>query len=190
MLFNRRRRAAWEFEVAVHYLLHDAKELVSLMKEMNADKWPGFIDDILNGARPYEEATAVVGIFLQQSFRNLDQVQRGAIIAAVASNNLTKPPNLLRIMGQVCCHLYLAERDGKVRDKLWTGWLSDLTKTLIETGELTQDQCRTYVLTLANQYREASARKIMSAANEAEHLIRQLARKLGHEDKAEISRAS
>jgi hypothetical protein len=59
MLFNRRRRAAWEFEVAVHYLLHDAKELVSLMKEMNADKWPGFIDDILNGARPYEEATAV-----------------------------------------------------------------------------------------------------------------------------------
>jgi hypothetical protein len=136
------------------------------MKEMYADKWPGFIDDILNGARPYEVGTAVVGIFLQQSFRNLDQAQRGAIIAAVASNNLTKPPNLLRIMGQVCCHLYLAERDGKVRE-LWTGWLSDLTKTLIETGELTQDQCRTYVLTLANQYREASARKIISATNAA-----------------------
>ena len=85
MLFNRRRRAAWEFEVAVHYLLHDAKELVSLMKEMNADKWPGFIDDILNGARPYEEATAVVGIFLQQSFRNLDQAQRGGFHLNFAS---------------------------------------------------------------------------------------------------------
>jgi hypothetical protein len=165
MLFNRRRRAAWEFEVAVHYLLHDAKELVSLMKEMNADKWPGFIDDILNGARPYEEATAVVDILLQQSFRNLDQAQRGAVIAAVASNNLTKPPNLLRIMGQVCCHLYLAERDGKVREKLWTVWMNDLSKVLIETDELTRDQCITYLITLANQYREASARKIISTAN-------------------------
>jgi hypothetical protein len=153
MLFNRRRRAAWEFEVAVHYLLHGAKDLVSLMKQMYSDKWPGFVDDILNGARPYEQATAVVGIFLQQSFRNLDQAKRGAVIAAVASNNLTNSPNLLRIMGQVCCHLYLAKRDGKVREKLWTGWLTDLSKTLTETGELTQDQCSTYLLTLANQYR-------------------------------------
>jgi hypothetical protein len=95
MLFNRRKRAAWEFEVAVHYLLHDAKELVSLMKEMYADKWPGFIDDILNGARPYEIATAVVGIFLQQSFRNW-------IKRSVARSLRLLPATIWRNR-QICC---------------------------------------------------------------------------------------
>ena len=156
-IFNPRKRAASrEFEVAIRYLLHDAENLVPLMKQMYRDKWPGFIDDILNGARPYEEATAVIGIFLQQSFRNhQDEAQRDAVIAAVAHNNLTNPPNLLRIIGQVSYFLYLAERDGEVRKNLWTVWLNDLSKALSETGELTQDQCITYLVTLANQYRDA-----------------------------------
>jgi hypothetical protein len=48
----RKRAAAREFEVAVHYLLHDAGKLIPLMKQMAGNKWSGFIEDILNGARP------------------------------------------------------------------------------------------------------------------------------------------
>ena len=161
-LFNPRKRAASrEFEIAVRYLLHDAEKLVPLMKQMYRDKWPGFIDDILNGARPYEEATAVIGIFVQQSFRNhQDQAQRDTVIAAVAANNLASPPNLLRIIGQVSYYLYLAERDGEVRKTLWTVWLNDMSQVLIETGELKQDQCITYLMTLANQYRDAKLKAV------------------------------
>lgn len=163
-IFNPRKRAASrEFEVGIRYLLHDAEKLVPLMKQMYRDEWPGLIDDILEGARPYEVATAVIGIFLQQSFRNhLDEAQRNAVIAAVADNKLTTPPNLLRTIGQVSYFLYLAERDGKVRKNLWTVWLNDLSKVLIETGELTQDQCITYLVTLANQYREAKLSALRS----------------------------
>ena len=163
-LFNRRKRAASrEFEIAIRYLLHDAENLVPLIKQMYRDKWPGFIDDILNGARPYEEATAVIGIFLQQSFRNdQDKGQRVAIITAVANNNLTNPPNLLRIIGQVSYFLYLAECDGEVRKNLWTVWLNDLSRALIETGALTQDQCITYLITLANQYRDAKLKAVQN----------------------------
>jgi hypothetical protein len=65
-LFNPRKRAAsWEFEVALHYLLHDAEKLIPLLKKQYKAKWSGFIDDILDGALPYEEATAVAGIFLR-----------------------------------------------------------------------------------------------------------------------------
>lgn len=52
-LFNRRKRAiSREFDVAIHYLLHDAENLIPLLKQMYKDKWSGFVDDIVNGARP------------------------------------------------------------------------------------------------------------------------------------------
>jgi hypothetical protein len=54
-IFNPRKRAVSRgFEVAIRYLLHDAENLIPLMKQMYRDKWPGFVDDILNGARPYD----------------------------------------------------------------------------------------------------------------------------------------
>ena len=161
-IFNPRKRAATrEFEIAVHYLLHDAENLIPLMKETYRDKWSRFIDDVLKGARPYEEATAVVGIFLQQSFRNQDRAQRDTVIAAVAKNNLATPPNFLRIVGQVSYFLWLAEKDGEVRENLWTVWLNDLSKTLIETGELTQEHCITYLVTLANHNRDAKLKAVV-----------------------------
>jgi hypothetical protein len=46
----RKRAAAREFEVAVHYLLHDTGKLIPLMKQMAGNKWSGFIEDILNAA--------------------------------------------------------------------------------------------------------------------------------------------
>lgn len=154
-IFNPRKRAASrEFEIAIRYLLHDSENLAPLLKQMYKDKWSGFIDDILNGARPYHEATAVVGIFLQQAFGGQDQSKRDMVIAAVANNNLSSPPNLLRVIGQVSYFLRLAERDGDVRESLWTVWLNDMSRMLTETGELTSDQCITYLVTLANSYRE------------------------------------
>jgi hypothetical protein len=160
-IFNPRRRAARrEFEVAIHYLLHDAEKLVPLLKETYKDKWSGFVDDILNGARAYEEATAVGGIFLQQVFGNQDRPQREAVIAAVADNNLTTPPNSLRIIGQVSYFLWLAEKDGEVRENLWAIWLKDLSKPLIESGELTQEQCAHYLVALCNQYRDAKRKAV------------------------------
>jgi hypothetical protein len=163
-IFNPRRRAARrEFEIAIHYLLHDAEKLIPLLKDTYKEKWSGFTDDILNGSRPYEEATAVVGVFLQQSFRNQDRPQREAVIVAVANNNLATPPNFLRIIGQVSHFLWVAEKDGEVRENLWTIWLDDLSKTLIETGELTQEQC-IYLVALASQYRDAK-RKAVSATS-------------------------
>lgn len=160
-IFNPRKRAATrEFEVAVHYLLHDAENLIPLMKETYRDKWSGFVDDILNGARPYETATAVIGIFLQQSFRNQDRAQREAVIVAVANNNLATPPNFLRIIGQISYFLWLAEKDGEVRENLWVAWLNDLSKMVIETGELTQEHCITYLVTLSNQYRDAKRKAV------------------------------
>jgi hypothetical protein len=160
-IFNPRRRAASrEFEVAICYLLHDAEKLIPLLKEKYKDKWAGFIDDILNGARPYEEATAVIGIFLQQSFRNLYQAERDEIIAAIAGNNLGNPPNLLRIIGQICYFLYLAEKDNKVGEKLLAIWLNDMSKLFAETGELSTDQCGTYLITLTNWYRDAKRRSV------------------------------
>jgi hypothetical protein len=160
-LFNPRKRAASrEFEVALHYLLHDAERLIPLLKEKYKDKWSGFIDDILNGARPYEEATAVLGIFLQQSFRDQDRAKRETVIAAIAENNLVNPPNLLRIIGQVSYFLYLAGRDdGDMRENLWTVWLNDMSKVFAETGELAPEQCITYLVTLANSYRDAKRKE-------------------------------
>jgi len=160
-LFNPRKRAASrEFEVALHYLLHDAENLVPLLKQMYKDKWSGFIDDILNGARPYEEATVVISIFLEQSFRDQDESKRDAVTAAVVRNNLANPPNLLRIIAQVSYFLRLAEREGDVREKLWTVWLNDMSKVLAETGELTPDQCIAYLVTLANSYRDAKLKTL------------------------------
>jgi hypothetical protein len=153
-IFNPRKRAASrELEIALYYLLHDAEKLVPLMKQMYRKKWPGFIDDILNGARPYEEATVLISIFLQQAFRNhTDQAERKEMIEAVALNNLVDPPNLLRIIGQVAYFLRLAERDGQVRKNHWIGWLNEWSKVLIETGKLTREQCGTFFCEFANQY--------------------------------------
>jgi hypothetical protein len=162
-LNSRKRAASRELEVAIRYLLHDAGKLPALLKEMYKDQWSGFIDDILDGARPYEEAAAVISIFLQQSFRTQDQSKREAVTAAVAGDNLVNPPNLLRIIGQVTYYLYLAERDGQVREKLWTVWLNDMSKFLIETGELSSDQCTNYLLTLANSYRDTKLNEFAAA---------------------------
>jgi hypothetical protein len=161
-LFNPRKRAASrEFEIALHYLLHDAEKLIPLLKEKYKGEWSGFIDDILNGARPYEEATVVISIFLQQAFRDQDRAQRDTVIAAIAENNQVNPPNLLRIVGQVSYFLYLAEQDkSDVRKDLWTVWLNDMSKVFAETGELTSDQCITYLVTLANSYRDAKLKTV------------------------------
>jgi hypothetical protein len=153
MFGNPRKRAAREFEVAIHYLLHDAEKLVPLLKKTYEDKWSGFIDAVVNGARPYEEATVLMFIFLQQSFRDLDQARHDAIISDIANKNLVNPSNLLRIIGQVACLLYLAEGIGNVRESYWTGWVRDTSRVFAETGEVTPDQCSTYLIALANSYR-------------------------------------
>ena len=156
-LFNPRKRAASrELEVALHYLLHGTEKLIPLLKQKYKDRWSGFIDDILSGARPYEEATAVIGIFLQQSFRDQDQAKRETVIAAIVDNNLSNPPNLLRIIGQVSYFLYLAEGDdGDVQKNLWAVWLNDMSKVFAETGEAAPEQCASYLVALANSYRDA-----------------------------------
>ena len=163
-IFNpKKRTASRELEIALHYLLHDAEKLIPLLKRKYKGEWPGFIDDIVDGARPYEEATVLLSIFLQQSFRDQDQAKRDTVIAAIAENNLVDPPNLLRIIGQVSYFLYLAEKDdGDVRENLWTAWLNDMSKVLIEAGALTQDQCITYLVTLSNQYRDAKLKTLQA----------------------------
>ena len=152
--FNLRKRAASsEFDVALHYLLHDAKAVVPLLKETYKDKWSGFIDDILGGARPYEEATLVIGIFVQSSFKGLDPAARNQVARSIGSNNLVSPENVLRIVGQVAYLLHLAERDGYVREKCWTIWVNDMAKVFVG-GNVTHDHCVAYLLSLANAYRD------------------------------------
>ena len=153
-LFNPRKRAASrEFEVALHYLLHDAKAIVPLLKETYRDKWAGFIDDILNGARPYEEATLVIGIFVQNSFKGLDPSARNQIAISIANDNLVNPPNVLRIVGQVAYLLHLAERDNYVRENCWTIWVNDMAKVFADWN-VSHDDCVNYLLSLANAYRD------------------------------------
>jgi hypothetical protein len=108
-LFNPRKRAASrEFEVALHYLLNDAKAVVPLLKETNKDKWPGFIDDILKGARPYEEATLVIGIFVQNSFKGLDPAARNQIATSIANENLVNPPKFYASSAKwLTCYIWL-----------------------------------------------------------------------------------
>jgi hypothetical protein len=64
ILNARKRVASREFEGAIHYLLHDAENLIPLLKKKYKDEWASFIGAILKGARPYEQATAVITIFL------------------------------------------------------------------------------------------------------------------------------
>src|SRR5262245_64229834 len=155
MFFNRRKRAAaHDLDVALYYLLHGATALVPLLKESYKDKWSGFIDDILKGTPPYEEATALIGIFLRSSFQNLDRDARDQIVASIQDKNVVNHPNLLRAVGQVACMLYLAEQDKKVRDKLWTVWVNDMAKMFADTGNIPIDHCISYLLDLANSFRD------------------------------------
>jgi hypothetical protein len=162
-LFNPRKRAASrEFEVALHYLLHDAKAIVPLLKETYKDKWPGFIDDILKGARPYEEATLVIGIFVQNSFKQLDHTARNQIAWSIANDNLVNLPNVLRLVGQVAYLLHLAERDNYVRENCWTIWANDMAKVFVGR-DITHDHCVNYLLSLANAYRDAKRAEQLAA---------------------------
>ena len=70
------------------------------------------------------------------------------------------PPNLLRIVAQVFYFLDLAKREGDVREDLWIAWLNDMSKMFAETRELTSDQCITYLVTLANSYRDAKLKSV------------------------------
>jgi hypothetical protein len=96
MFFNlfspRKRAASREFEIAIRYLLHDAENVIPFLKEAYKDKWSGFIDNILSGTRPYEEAAAIIGSFMQDSFQGLDRQKRHEIVASIAGNNLASPP--------------------------------------------------------------------------------------------------
>jgi hypothetical protein len=155
LLSPRKRAASRELEIALHYFLHDAENLVPLLKETYKARWSGFIDDILKGARPYEEATALIGIFLQNSFHDLDREARSQIVASIDDNNLVNPPNLLRIVGQVSYLLYLAEQDKQVREKMWTIWVNDMSKMFSEAEFYSLEDCSTYLVSLANSYRDA-----------------------------------
>jgi hypothetical protein len=158
MFFNlfspRKRAASREFEIAIRYLLHDAENVIPFLKEAYKDKWSGFIDNILSGTRPYEEAAAVIGSFMQDSFQGLDRQKRHEIVASIAGNNLASPPNLLRVISQVSYLLYLAEKDHQVRENCWLIWLNEMSRMFTEV-ELPFDDCRTYLLALADAYREA-----------------------------------
>jgi hypothetical protein len=163
-IFNPRKRAASrEFEVAIRVLLHDAENLIPLLKKMYKDEWSGFIDNVLNGARPYEQAAVVIGIFLQRSFRNQDQAKRDTVTAAIAGNNIENPPNFLRVVAQVLHFLCLFEKDGTVGKKLLAEWLNDISKMLSESGELSPKQCITYLVDLGNSYRDAKLKSMAQA---------------------------
>jgi hypothetical protein len=154
-IFNpRKRTASRDFEFAVCYLLADWQRLVPQLKKKYKNEWSGFIDDILNGARPYEEATGLLSSFFRQFFRNQDQAKRDAVIAAIVDNNLIDPPNSLRIVAQVSYFLYLAEKHGDVPENLWAAWVNDMSKIFSETGEVTPNQCNSYLVKLAKSYRD------------------------------------
>jgi hypothetical protein len=95
ILNPQKRAASRELDVGLCYLLHGAKELVPLLRKTYRDKWSGFIDDILNGARPYEVATVVILVFLRQSFKqDLNQETQGApsskaLLTTISSIRLT-----------------------------------------------------------------------------------------------------
>jgi hypothetical protein len=162
-LFNPRKRAASrEFEVAIHYLLHDAKAIVPLLKETYKDKWPGFIEDIVGGARPYEEATLVIGIFVQSTFKGLDPSARNEIATSIANDNLISPQNVLRIVGQVAYLLHLAERDNYVRKDCWSIWVNDMAKVFMGR-DVTHEHCVSYLLSLANAYRDTKHAETVAA---------------------------
>jgi hypothetical protein len=46
------------------------------------------------------------------------------------------------------------------RTRLTVQWLNDMSKMFAETGELTSDQCITYLVTLANSYRDAKLKSV------------------------------
>ena len=52
--------------------------------------------------------------------------------------------------------LYLAEQDdGDVRKDMWTIWLNDMAQMFTESGQLTRDQCITYLVALLTSYQDA-----------------------------------
>jgi hypothetical protein len=166
MFFNARKRAAArELEVAIHYLLHGAPSLVPLLKETYKDKWPGFIDDILAGARPYEEAMALIRTFVRSSFESSDRGARDQIVLSIGDNNLVNPPDLLRIVGQVCYTLYLAEQGKDVRKKLWTVWVNDMADMFADAGNSSVEHCISYFMSLANSYRDEMRTEQLAARN-------------------------
>jgi hypothetical protein len=88
-------------------------------------------------------------------FQDLDRERRKEIIASITDNNLVNPPNLLRIVGEVSYMLLLAEQDNQVREKCWTIWVNDMSTMFSKAGKLSLDHCATYLLALANAYRDA-----------------------------------
>jgi hypothetical protein len=150
-----KRAAACELDVALYFLLHDTKELVPLLKEAYKEKWSGFIDDILEGTPPYEQASALIGIFLRSSFEGSIREARDQIVASIVDKDFVQPPNLLRIVGQVCYHLYLLEQEKEVREKYGTAWINDMARMFADAGSVSFDDCTTYLLSLAKSYRDA-----------------------------------
>ena len=150
-----KRAAARELEVALYFLLHDSKELVPLLKETYKEKWSGFIDDILEGALPYEQASALIGSFLRSSFEGLIREARDQIAASIVDKDVVQPPNLLRIVGEVCYHLYLLEQEKEVREKYGTAWMNDMATMFADAESVSFDDCTTYLSSLAKSYRDA-----------------------------------
>jgi hypothetical protein len=159
----KKRAASHEFEAALYYLLHDAEALVPLLKETYKKKWSRFIDDILKGANPYEEATGLICIFLRSSFERLDRYDRDRIITSIAEKNVVSPPNLLRVVGQIGYTIYLAELEKKVREQLLMVWVSDMAKTLADAGRVSVDQCKKYLVSLTNFYRVVKLGELRTA---------------------------
>ena len=106
---------------------------------------------------------AVVIYGLISSFASADVCRRLSTEPSHGENRGSSPlapPNFLRIIGQVSHFLWLAEKDGEVRENLLDYLAGSLSKTLIETGELTQEQCIYYLVALAQSIprRQAQSR--------------------------------
>lgn len=151
--FVKRLKARRDLDLALAVYLLGRTPLRKLLRQKYSEQWRGFAEDIINGAKPYDEALVLIYVLIIDTFNNdLGETHAKEVVDAICAGRFENRPAVFDIIAQAAYFALLMEEDGSATKGVAALFLTDIAKWFSDDPAL-QEQVREYLLQSTLRFR-------------------------------------
>jgi hypothetical protein len=126
------------------------------LRERYNDRWEGFIEDVVRGAKAQDEALCLVTIFLLDVMgHEMNKEQSREIVDTIYDKAFVARPAVFDLIDQVGYFAFLAEKSGDATEGTTAMFFNEIAKFLGDDATI-QDRVREYFMDSLSRFRKAT----------------------------------
>jgi hypothetical protein len=154
---SKKERAASRLNASLKAVLVGRSEIEKAIRHRYRDKWDGFVNDVVSGTLPHDEAISLVSIFIIDALgREMTKEQAREFVATINENRTTNRPPLFDLIDQIAFHSWVCENSGDATKGLTAAFLNSLAEFFAADDEGLQERVTGYFIESMRRYREVA----------------------------------